>query len=111
MAVWLLSIAVALALLAFPVRAGEEDEVPVTNKLGRVTRWWWDLHSPKVTTLNDKTFDDFIARKDFTMVEFFLPTCKHCNEFSTSYNRLATTLTSERQDVQFAKVNCGKDQS
>lgn len=32
--------------------------------------------APKVTTLNDVNFDDYIAAKDFTMVEFFLPTCK-----------------------------------
>ena len=78
----------------------------------KVSRWWWDSQrGTDVTRLTDKNFDDFVASKDFVMVEFFLPNCEPCSKLAPVYDRIASTLLSSRNDIAFGRVNCGKDQS
>jgi hypothetical protein len=36
---------------------------------------------------------------------------QHCNSIAPIYNRIATSMKTERRDIEFARVNCGKDQS
>jgi len=72
---------------------------------GRIKAWWWDKFHPYFDTLTVDNFDLVTHRKDFYVVEFFLPECKPCVEASEPMGEIAETMMQRYHNIAFGRVN------
>ena len=61
-----------------------------------------------VTSLTDKTFDDFIADNNFVLAMFYASWCPVSQKLLTQYDKAADMLKGK--DAVLAKVECDNDE-
>ena len=57
-----------------------------------------------VLTLTGKDFDKTIKKNDFVVAEFYAPWCGHCKRLAPEYEKAATTLKEQGENIVLAKI-------
>jgi len=67
-----------------------------------------------VINLSEKTFDEELKKKEFTLVEFYAPWCPHCKTLVPEYEKLAKAIEEDaelKDKITIAKVDCEEHKS
>mmetsp|Transcript_15813 Transcript_15813/g.43736 ORF Transcript_15813/g.43736 Transcript_15813/m.43736 type:complete len:245 (+) Transcript_15813:173-907(+) len=65
-----------------------------------------------VIELTSKNFGTLMGDGNVWLIEFYTPSCSHCVEFASSYQRIAATFHSEpKAKVRVARVNCSVEKA
>ncbi|KAB7503108.1 DnaJ-like protein subfamily C member 10 [Armadillidium nasatum] len=66
-------------------------------------QWLYSWLPSKVSTLDDRTFEEMLRGKDPWLIDFYAPWCGYCHHFAPLFEKIAVELDGE---VKFGKIDC-----